>query len=72
MSSRATSSGSTTGTRCVEPIPNQEDGVNISSAGNVVGGTVPAAQNIIVSNRRNGITISGILLDASDNPDPSG
>ena len=53
-------------------LPNQEDGINISSAGNVVGGDVPAAQNQIVANRRNGITIAGIPLDAFDNPDSSG
>ena len=42
--------------------------MNISSSGNLVGGNVAAAQNIIVANRRNGITIAGIQLDASDNP----
>jgi hypothetical protein len=52
----------------VETIPNQEDGINISSAGNIVGGTSSAAQNIIAANRRNGITIAGIPLNASDDP----
>ncbi len=56
----------------VASIPNQEDGVNISASGNVVGGDVPAAQNIIVANRRDGITIAGIPLDGSDNFDPNG
>jgi hypothetical protein len=49
-------------------LPNQEDGINISSAGNTVGGNTSAAQNRIVSNRRNGITIAGVPLDASDSP----
>jgi hypothetical protein len=49
-------------------LPNQRDGVNISSSGNVVGGNTSAAQNQIVSNRRNGVTIAGVPLDASDNP----
>jgi hypothetical protein len=53
-------------------LPNQRDGIDISSAGNTVGGTAFAARNQIVANLRNGITISGIPLDPSDNPDPIG
>ncbi len=56
----------------IATLANQEDGINISSAGNVIGGTTSAAQNQIVSNRRNGITISGIPLDASNNPSQTG
>jgi CSLREA domain-containing protein len=47
-------------------LPNR-DGVNISSSGNVIGGTDPAAQNIIINNSRNGVTISGMVLDANNN-----
>jgi hypothetical protein len=56
----------------VETIPNQEDGVNVSSSGNFIGGPSSPAQNIIASNRRNGIAVTGVILDASDNPDPNG
>lgn len=52
----------------VESIGNQEDGVNISSSGNTVGGAQSAAQNVIVNNGRNGITIAGVPLDAQDDP----
>ncbi len=51
----------------VEPIPNR-DGVFIASSGNLVGGNTAAAQNTIVDNGRNGVTISGTRLDAADNP----
>ena len=46
--------------------------MDISSSGNIVGGSGTAAQNIIVANRRNGITITGIPLSASNGPNPSG
>jgi hypothetical protein len=49
-------------------MPNNQDGVDISSAGNVVGGDTYAAQNIIIENSRNGVTISADLLDSGDNP----
>jgi hypothetical protein len=56
----------------VQSIANQEDGVNISSSGNIIGGSSTAGQNIIAANRRNGITIAGIPLDASNNPSQTG
>src|SRR5262249_29495243 len=48
-------------------MPNR-DGVFISSSGNTVGGTTPSAQNIIIANARNGVTLAGSQLDASNNP----
>ena len=51
----------------VQTIPNQ-DGVFIASSGNLVGGNATAARNTIVSNLRNGIAVSGVQLDAANNP----
>ncbi len=51
----------------VEVIPNR-DGVFIASSANLVGGNTTAAQNTIVDNGRNGVTITGTQLDAADNP----
>ena len=48
-------------------IPNR-DGVFISSQSNLVGGNTAAAQNIIVDNDRNGVTISLNQLDTENNP----
>ena len=50
----------------VQTIPNL-DGVFIASSGNLVGGNATAAQNLIVANLRNGITIAGVSLDAYNN-----
>ncbi len=47
-------------------MPNR-DGVFISSSGNTIGGTTASAQNIIIANARNGVTISADQLDASNN-----
>jgi hypothetical protein len=47
-------------------LPNR-DGINVSSANNTIGGTVPGARNFIISNLRNGITISSVSLDSGDN-----
>jgi len=51
----------------IYPIANR-DGVNISSSGNLIGGNSPAAQNVIILNNRNGVTISANQLDAHNNP----
>ena len=51
----------------IYPIPNR-DGVDISSSGNLIGGDSPAAQNVIILNNRNGVTISSSQLDAQNNP----
>jgi hypothetical protein len=48
-------------------IPNQRDGINISSASNIIGGNSLAAQNIIIDNSRNGIAITASALDSSNN-----
>jgi hypothetical protein len=45
----------------IAELPNR-DGINISSADNTIGGTSAAAQNIIINNLRNGITISSMNL----------
>ncbi len=50
----------------IYPIPNR-NGVFISSASNLVGGDTTAAQNIIVDNDRNGVTISADQLDSQNN-----
>lgn len=42
----------------VEPIPNDQDGVDLAATGNTVGGSVTAARNIIGANLGNGITIT--------------
>ena len=42
------------------------DGINISSSNNIVGGTAAGTGNTIVSNQRNGITISGMNLSLSN------
>jgi hypothetical protein len=62
----------------VSILPNR-DGINISSANNTIGGTSAAARNVIISNQRNGITVSSVLLglgnqkgDAIANAEPSG
>ncbi len=46
-------------------LPNR-DGVNISSANNVVGGTSVADRNIIINNAQNGVTISDKVMDIND------
>ncbi len=43
------------------------DGVDISSSSNTVGGNTEAAQNVIISNGRNGVTITSSTLDTSNN-----
>ncbi len=48
-------------------MPNT-DGVFVASSGNTVGGSTSAAQNIIIANLRDGVVISGVLLDASNAP----
>src|SRR5262249_31555433 len=48
-------------------MPNR-DGVFISSSGNTVGGDTPSAQNIIIANARNGVTIAANQLDAGNHP----
>ncbi len=51
----------------VYTMPNR-DGVDISSAQNTVGGATVAAQNVIIANGRNGVTITNSTLDPDNNP----
>jgi hypothetical protein len=66
------------GTTLIAILPNR-DGINVSSANNTIGGTAAGAQNIIIDNLRNGITISSMALDTGNtetgaipNAEPSG
>ncbi|MGB3545049.1 T9SS type A sorting domain-containing protein [Rubrivirga sp.] len=47
--------------------PNGDDGVDIESPGNVVGGPTVSARNLISGNGNDGVDIDGFGIDASDN-----
>ncbi len=46
-------------------LPNR-DGINIDSSRNIIGGDSTSAENVIINNRRNGITISSQDLSAGN------
>ena len=50
----------------VDLMPNT-DGVLLASSGNTVGGSTTAARNIIIVNNRDGVVVSGVFLDGSNN-----
>jgi hypothetical protein len=53
-------------TNIVYLLPNNQDGLNITTSNNTIGGATTGARNTIANNSNNGITITGV--DALGNP----